>query len=312
VRHGGDWGAATTVAMACFYLHAATAPGSSTGWSSRASGHSLPPVLGHISRLMVVLSLGYGFALPLLGLQDMGASTMFANLHVYSGSNHYVAPTGLLFDFLPTLAGGVVRVDATDSVHLNKINPHEISTLHSPRLKQWLLAVGHSGRQFGPYGARVMGPFAPRPIDLPTAEKDFTPYLLPMIELRRLVHEAGGKGESFELRYTKLGSPPLKSAKAQANRGHFGGGRVTPQDMLSVQLKNNTLNNCVGCDGAFIRCSNELILCECRDAAGSRCSDEDVALLMAPLPSWALNTLAFFSFPVAPNGGTFEELGCIC
>lgn len=311
VRHGSDWGAATTVVMGCFYLHAAMCPAPQT---QQAAGRRAHPVVGRITWLMVVLTLGYGVALPALGLQDMGASTMFANLHVYSGSNHLVAPTGLLFDHLPVLAGGVVRVDATNSVHFNSINPHEVSTMHSPRLKQWLSSVGHSGRQFAPYGARVMGSFAPRPgpADLPAAEKVFTPYLLPMVELRRLVNEAGAKGESFELQYTKLGLPPLDAAKALATRGRFERGRVTPQDVLSAKFKDNMLNNCAGCDGSFIKCTDSFVLCECTDSAGTRCSGEDVELLTKPLPAWAFKTLAFFSFPVAPSGGTFEELGCIC
>ena len=56
----------------------------------------------------------------------MGATTMFANLYVFSGSNHLMAvPTGVLFSRVPELDGGVVRVDWTDSAHFNNIHPHE-------------------------------------------------------------------------------------------------------------------------------------------------------------------------------------------
>ena len=117
---------------------------------------------------------------------------MFANLYVFSGSNHLLGtPTGILFNHLPEFAGGVVRVDYTNSTHMNTIHPHEKSTLHSPRLKRWLTKVGHTARQFGPYVARVTGQQrASRPTDLPDDEMLFTPYLIPMVELRRLIREA--------------------------------------------------------------------------------------------------------------------------
>ena len=54
------------------------------------------------SSTAVVLALcaTYAFALPVLGLQDMAACNMFANLHgptaVVTGMNHFLVPTGLL------------------------------------------------------------------------------------------------------------------------------------------------------------------------------------------------------------------------
>ena len=126
---------------------------------------------------------------------------MFANLYVFSGSNHlFGAPTGILFNHLTELAGGVVRVDSTNSTFINIIHPHEKSVLHSARLKKWLAEVGHTARQFGPYGSRVTGrQWAPRPTDLPDEEMHFTPYLIPMVELRRLIHEALDVDQTFTL-----------------------------------------------------------------------------------------------------------------
>ena len=44
-----------------------------------------------------------------------------------------------------------------------------------------------------------MGGWATRPTDLPEAEAAFTPYLVPMVEVRRLVNEALAMGEEFSL-----------------------------------------------------------------------------------------------------------------
>lgn len=79
-----------------------------------------PPALARAVRRVRLCALGvavgYALLLPVLGLQDMMASTMFANLRVYSGSNHRLLPTGLLFGALPALDGGAAAwVEATSS-----------------------------------------------------------------------------------------------------------------------------------------------------------------------------------------------------
>ena len=49
---------------------------------------------------LLALAFVYAFVLPILGLQDMAACNMFANLHGptagVSGMNHWLVPTGLL------------------------------------------------------------------------------------------------------------------------------------------------------------------------------------------------------------------------
>ncbi|EOD23651.1 hypothetical protein EMIHUDRAFT_457950 [Emiliania huxleyi CCMP1516] len=110
------------------------------------------------------------FFAQLLDAYDMMASTMFANLRVYSGSNHGILPTGLLFGALPALDGGAAAW---------------VTHLLSPTARRHLLASGHSARQFGPYMARVLGPQA----------------------LRRLLAEARAAGEAFDLTYRRRESP---------------------------------------------------------------------------------------------------------
>ena len=203
VAHGGDWGCPLSVALTCYYLFAyvsKTTPPADGGKVSKDGGAAIVYVV------VTIVTLIYGMVLPILGLQDMGATTMFANLYVFSGTNHLLGtPTGILFNYMPELAGGVVRVDYTSSDHMNNIHPNEKSTKHSQRLKKWLLEYGHTARQFGPYGARVLvgrrkAPASrPAAADLPADEAFFTPYLIPMIELRRLVNDALVLDHSFNL-----------------------------------------------------------------------------------------------------------------
>ena len=140
-----------------------------------------------------------------------------------------------------------------------------------------------------------------RPTDLPEAEAAFTPYLVPMVEVRRLVNEALAMGEEFSLSawfsqccflakaerccladYTKLGSPPLTAPNA-----------LTPTDAISAVFQGGGV-------------------AQCKDGAAAVCSAEEVELLTKPLPAWALRMLGYFSFPVAPGAESWEELGCVC
>ena len=229
----------------------------------------------------------------------VGATTMFANLHVYGQSNHVLGlPTGLLFPSSPTssptsspsspasaLAGGTVRVDFTSARHFNDIHPHEITSLHAPRLRRWLITGGHSGRQFGAYVARVMHIKAP-PAEHQGITDHFVPYVIPFVELRRLVLEttsspsgsSGGSGgagmEPFVLEYTKL---DVEAA--------------TPLHRVELKFDARGRGRCV--------------------RGGAAC-EADLRLLTTPLPAWVMKFLLFFSFPVAPGETTIRELSCTC
>ena len=76
------------------------------------------------------VAVAYGLALPMLGLQDMMAPTMFANLRVFSGSNHTLMPTGILYD-----GGGVVWVESSTAEAIKDVYPAEVSKITSPRAR---------------------------------------------------------------------------------------------------------------------------------------------------------------------------------
>ena len=97
--------------------------------------------------------------------------------------------------------GGVVRIETTNSSWMNGLYPAEYTTVLTRGTQNLLTDAGHSGRHFNSLISRVVGSFAvpPRPDD-----STFVKYTLPAFELRRIVHEARQREESFELRYSHL------------------------------------------------------------------------------------------------------------
>ena len=66
----------------------------------------------------------------------------------------------------------------------------QVSMILAPAVRRNLIASGHSGRAFAPYLARIIGPGAVAggaPSGVPLRGEG---WLSPMIELRRLLHEA--------------------------------------------------------------------------------------------------------------------------
>lgn len=186
IRRGRDWALPVYVAMACVL--------------ARRLGRRRTLSFKWRSSLVVLTAL-YAIVPQILGLLDMGAPTMFANLKVFAGSNHILLPTGLLFG--PAAHGEILRVENTSSTTMNAIHPNEASHLIAPRVRTWLQDNGHTGRQFSPYVARVIGiHFAPDVFN--------GPYLIPATELKRLVADARDAGDDYYLEYTKLGHPPLR------------------------------------------------------------------------------------------------------
>ena len=297
IEHGGDWGCPMSVFVTCVYVHTIFPAQSATEASKPKKKVSIQKSSRFVEATVVLSTLTYALLLPLLGLMDMGATTMFANLYVFSGSNHFFMPTGMLFDYLPELRGGVVRVDNTDSVHFRGLFPHEKTALHSPRMTKWLKYSGHVARQFGPYGARVKGAFAPRPTNLPEAEKTFTPYLIPMVEVRRCLGEAFQIENEFTLNITKLGKPPLAPPHVA-------------REKLSLSFEKGSLTKCMSImSNASVASSHEA---EPAAEEWSACDVHDTELLMQPISWWATKLLGFFSFPIEPGGTSWRELGCVC
>merc|ERR1712137_995533 len=101
----------------------------------------------------------YAFGLPMLGLIDVGACHMFAQLKLHGGSNHLFLPAGLVQQWLAMespqthwaggFAGGVVRVEYTNSRFSNGQFPGEMAHISpEPLVRAKLRANGHVCRVF--------------------------------------------------------------------------------------------------------------------------------------------------------------------
>ena len=280
--------------------------------------HGLPPLrTPRLKSAAVVAAVVYALVLPVLGLQDMMASTMFANLRVFSGSNHLVLPTGILFSpslssLFPTLAGGIVWVESTTSAYIRGIYPAEVTAMLPRAVVHHLVASGHTGRQFAPYLARVLGPAAVAPPPpSPSSSSSSTPppqlhesvrpgadeaWMVPMVELRRLLAEARTTGEPFRLVYRQ--------------RGVASGWR-------RVRVEYTPPSDHANGDG-HLSCA---VLGEWLPLPWSACTAEEATLLSSAPPSWAMRSLLFFPFPMRMSGGgggeesmvssSSPELGCL-
>ena len=78
--------------------------------------------------VLALAALVYGFALPILGVMEIGSCTMFANMRLVQGSSNHLlkVPTGLLqrwnaHEPARAFGGGVVRVESTNSLFLNQL-----------------------------------------------------------------------------------------------------------------------------------------------------------------------------------------------
>lgn len=207
---------------------------------------------------VLLWTLFYAFGTLILGCQQMGtAAGPFSNLRIHGGSNHLVLPTGLLQEWsVGPYAGGVVRIDGTNSSFLRKLYPHEITHNLSPRARGMMQKVGHSGREWMPLFSRTAGPYLPFS-DM--GRVPFIPYTVPALELRRLVLELRKNNEACFLHYSKLPkSGKLDSVKSQA--------QVADQIQLLIDAQ------------GILTCSRRI------GNASEPCASEELALL--PAPSW--------------------------
>lgn len=252
----------------------------------------------------------YAFFPPILGLQEIGSNTMFANLRLHGGTNHiWGLPTGLLQQWFyhetkeddgnslqhsllyNVFGGGVVRVEYTNSLHLNQLYPGEMTEWLSSDLRTLLESIGHVGRQFNPKARRVLGPVARQSMPLwkPPAmsnvttlvDRDpFVKYTVPAFEFRRLLIEARAHAsetnQSFEIEYTRLIGATGNEDWRRRSKG------------ILVRLKNDTGNglfNCLYRDDRI------------QDSKWEPCPAKELPLLPPP-PWWATKFMLFYPYAI--------------
>ena len=229
----------------------------------------------------------YAVALPVLGLQHMGSSSMYANLKHWGGSNHLLVPTGLLQDWLAdaggalgsAFGGGLVRVDRVRGLSLEALNCWA-SLEPVPRVAHLLRASGHSGRQLAAYyspGRMASLDAAGHAVAAPAL-----PVAMPAFELRRAL--AAARAQHLEAEATAVRLPHALRTPAEwlAHRGSA----VT-----------------IGADGSCVRArSGPLRWVEAR-----RCNADELRL--ATPPPWLLAKLLLpYPAPLLPGDST--ELHC--
>ena len=276
-----------------------------------------------LGRFLVGLAAVYAFVPPILGLQEIGSNTMFANMRLHGGTNHLLGvPTGLLQSFWyqdsnsgmknstgevgvlqDWFGGGIVRVEYTNSDYLNRLYPGEITTLLDPELRYHLQSSGHVGRQFNPKARRVLGPnirmgmpFWKDDDNDKTNKNRFVKYTVPALEFRRLLTDAREyavqNGETFHVHYTRL-----DGATGDENWRKRSPGKA-------VQIRGDDGNGGMNCrfrDGSAA-------------ATWEECQPSELAYLKPP-PAWALKFMLFYPYAILPDDGatgqkSADELLC--
>jgi hypothetical protein len=184
---------------------------------------------------VVLLSIVYGFGLTILGIEQIGASTMYSNLRSYYGGNHLLVPTGILGDDI-LYGGGLVQVVHSTCDPLNKMLgfidssdfvPEPLLTIqrslqrnssipkapvHSDSLPmQFLpLCIGnpHSGKLLMDLYRRSNPLGAPAPFQ----------FVLPISAVKTAIRIALTNGESFVVKLVEAGSILSKHIPALHNK----------------------------------------------------------------------------------------------
>lgn len=140
-----------------------------------------------------------------LGILDGGSPNMFSNLRMFGGTNHLAGlPTGLLQawkqdDPASVFSGGILRVEDSNSTHLNAVHPAEITSVLTESAVDLLRGLGHPGRFFNPTVATVVGTAViPHP-------RFSDPFTLPAFELARVL--AATRDTPVRVVYSRLHGP---------------------------------------------------------------------------------------------------------
>lgn len=259
------YGLAATVAVKASFLSEEETEKESTSRRRKAT-----------SWFLVALAFIYSFCLQPLGLVDMGASSPFSSIRMTGGTNHYLPiPLGLLQRYeVGPFAGGYVRVEKCNSTFANLLYPGDASYMLPTEA---LLEVGHDARQFHATVRRFL-----REDDREAFPELFTPYTLPVLDLRRLLSELREKDRGpYSMTYSHLP------------------GLIGDERWRALE-KTKTIH---------IEEGNTRI-CETED--GEECGPEEVAMLPEP-PRWALAFTLFFPLPIVydRHGELYENLPCM-
>jgi hypothetical protein len=180
---------------------------------------------------VVFLSFFYGFGLTILGIEQIGASTMYSNLRSYYGGNHFLVPTGVLGDDI-LYGGGLVQVVYSTCDPLNKMLGFIDASYLVPEpllTVQRSLQRNHSIPNSPLFSDTIPMQFLPLCIGNPHSGKLLmdsyrrsnplgTPapfqFILPLLAVKKAIRAAQTSGESFVVKLADAGSTLSKRIPA--------------------------------------------------------------------------------------------------
>jgi len=231
-----------------------------------------------VQTVLVGLAAFYAFATIPLGLQDLGSPSMYANLKITGGSNHFLLPTSLVprlyaDDPRSVFYGGVVRVEDTNSTFIRHLYPGDHSSTITPTatLTHLAPAAGYLPATFyHPAKGRVLGPGA-----VP-AHQQWVPFTLPAFELRRLIAEAAARRQPFSLTYARLPG-------------------TTGDETWRATAAAATVEAHLDAAGALVACTR--VEASSDDDAKHPCTETELVAL-PPLPWLATKLVLYLPYPV--------------
>lgn len=190
-----------------------------------------PPLKITITTVTILVgTFFYAFIGTILGIQQMGAPTMYANLRSYKGGNHYLVPTATLGEGL-LYGGGLLQVIESNSTAINMLLGYTKSDDVFPqKIVHYLETTIRSGKHQSRGGGKVVSsssstlPFSSSPYDgmplqlfpmcifnphsrdvllevyqqsNPLGSPVFVPFIMPLSTIRSTIQEAQDREERF-------------------------------------------------------------------------------------------------------------------
>lgn len=131
---------------------------------------------------------------PLLGVLELGSPNMYANLRNRGGSNHLVAPTGLLFK-TGLLGAERITVLKTTSQHILDYYPGDCTEELDPKENRQRLFDALAMRPFFNYALKQVF------VSFCYTKNTWRPFEVPALELRRMLGEMRRAGKGATLTY---------------------------------------------------------------------------------------------------------------
>lgn len=209
---GFDFGFFGMCVLICFYGHLSVISYHSKSPLSTAPNAKADERVEKLFRMsstaVLFSSFMYAFAGPVLGIQHMGAPTMYSNLRYYNGGNHLLVPTSILPPEI-VYGGSLVRVLNSTCPSLNQrlayIRSKDVFPPTPLHYMETALTSQSSRSEAAyqlfplcmsnPHSRAVLGELYAA--SNPPKSASFVPFILPISEVRKSLAEATAKSESY-------------------------------------------------------------------------------------------------------------------